>query len=71
MSLEAFQADVNVAKRQVEAAKRRGFWMRLLTFGLLDNREVTALARERLNECQARLSQYKSLLSEAGALAGR
>ena len=46
MSPEAFQADVDVAKRQVEAAERRGFWMRLLTFGLLDNREVTAFARE-------------------------
>lgn len=68
MSPEAFQADVDVAKRQVEAAERRGFWMRLLTFGLLDNREVTAFARERLNECQARLCQYKALLSEAGAL---
>ena len=68
MSVGVFQRDLRLAQRELEAEKRREFWIRLFTLGLFDNRPRVVAADQRLKQCRAELISYESLLMEAQAL---
>ncbi len=68
MSANQFHADVRHAENQLAAEKRRDFWVRLFTLGLVKNQRRIVAARDRLKRCRADVVQYESLLMKAQAL---
>ena len=65
MNTSVFETDVQAARQKLTAEKQRGFWTRLLTFGIVGNRDGIVAAECELTRCRGELLQYQCLLKES------
>jgi hypothetical protein len=63
-----FQTDLQRAKDELQRAKRKGRWARLLTFGLCSNASQVQKIERLVEKCERETIRYGSLLEKAKAL---
>ena len=59
--MSAFEDDIKIAKKSLEREKKKGFYARLLTFGLIGNSKKINSAKEWLEKCHQDASKYGTL----------
>lgn len=64
----AFERDAELARRALDSARARAFWIRLLTLGILDGARGVAEAKEHLAMATAHLQEYQELRRDAQRL---
>ena len=63
-----FETDLQQAKDELQRAKRKGRWGRLLTFGLYSNASQIEKIERLVEKCEKESIKYGSLLGKAKAL---
>ena len=63
-----FQTDLQRAKDELQRAKTKGQWLRLLTFGLCSNASQIQKIERLVEKCDKERVKYDSLLEKAKAL---
>ena len=66
--MSAFEDDIKNAKRSLEKEKKKGFYARLLTLGLIGNSKKIKSANEWLEKCHQDASKYDALKIEGADL---
>jgi 5-methylcytosine-specific restriction endonuclease McrA len=63
-----FETDLKWAKNELQRAKTKGQWLRLLTFGLYSNASQIEQIERLVEKCEREKVEYDSLLEKAKAL---
>jgi len=66
--MNIFEKDMIEARNQHEKEKRKGFWKKLLTIGILNNNDELDRSIQYLNDCSHDLDRSKSLKKEANKI---
>lgn len=65
MTSSVFESELRAAREKLATQRQRGFWTRLLTLGLVGNRDRIIAAEHDLALCRGELHQYRCLLQES------
>lgn len=63
--MNIFENDISEAKKSFDKEKRRGFWKKLFTIGILNNDYEIKEAQKYLNNCSQDLGKSQQLKTEA------
>ncbi len=68
MKTTVFEVDLQQAKDQLQKARRRGWWLRLLTLNFCNNSSEIQKLEKVVGKCEKERTKYSSLFEKAKAL---